>query len=67
MVTPHGEEPLQGVGGVCVLHGAVGLQVTDERQHGLQQLLLGKLQQETETLACCWLPLSAQELLHART
>lgn len=46
VLAPHGEEPLQGVGGVRVLHDARGLQVTDERQHGLQQLLLGKLRQE---------------------
>lgn len=46
----HGEQPLQGVGGVRVLHGALGLQVTDEGQHGLQQLLLGKLQHvDTQT------------------
>lgn len=44
VVASHGEQPLQGVGGVRVLHGALGLQVADERQHGLQQMLLGKLQ-----------------------
>lgn len=45
----HGEQPLQGVGGVRVLHGALGLQVGDERRHGLQQVLLGKLPADKDT------------------
>lgn len=37
------------MGGVRVLHGALGLQVVDERRHGLQQVVLWKLQGEEET------------------
>lgn len=37
------------MGGVRVLHGALGLQVVDERRHGLQQVVLGKLPADKET------------------
>lgn len=42
----HGEQPLQGVSGVRVLHGALRLEVVDQQGNGLQQLLLRKLRED---------------------
>lgn len=42
----HGEQPLQSVSGVCVLHGAHRLEVVDQQGNGLQQMLLRKLREE---------------------
>lgn len=42
----HGEQPLQGVSGVRVLHGALCLEVVDQQGNGLQQLLFRKLRED---------------------
>lgn len=42
---PHGEEPLEGVRRVGVLHDALGLQVGHQQGDGLQKLLLRELKQ----------------------
>lgn len=52
----HGEQPLQGVSGVGVLHGAPRLEVVDQQGNGLQQLLFRKLREDGRKTSLTHLP-----------
>lgn len=48
----HGEQSLQSMSGVRVLHCALGLQVTDQKRYRLQQLFFRKLKVNKEEALC---------------
>lgn len=48
----HGEQSLQSMSSVRVLHCALGLQVTDQRRNRVQQLFFRKLKVNKEEALC---------------
>lgn len=48
----HGEQSLQSMSSIRVLHCALGLQVTDQRRNRLQQLFFRKLKVNKEEALC---------------
>lgn len=48
----HGEQSLQSMSSICVLHRALSLQVTDQRRNRLQQLFFRKLKVNKDEALC---------------